>query len=41
MEKDELIIKREGRVYYAVINREEALNALNKSVLTKLDHLFD
>ncbi len=40
MSVEEIILRREGRVAYLFINRENALNALNLNVMTRLDRIF-
>ena len=40
MDKDWVIFKKEGAVAYITINREEALNALNDSIMQKIDGIF-
>lgn len=40
MDEGEVIVRRDGQVVYITINREEALNALNGSILEKLDVVF-
>jgi enoyl-CoA hydratase len=40
MGTDDIILNREGAVAYITINREEALNALNESIMQRLDDMF-
>ncbi len=40
MSFEEVMLKKEGKVVYLVIHREEALNALNLNVMTRLDQIF-
>ncbi len=40
MDKESVILKKEGAVAHITINREEALNALNDSILQKIDAIF-
>jgi len=40
MDKEWVIFKKDGAVAYITINREEALNALNDSILQKIDAIF-
>jgi enoyl-CoA hydratase len=38
---EEVIFRKEDKVAYITINREEALNALNSNIMQRLDQLFD
>ncbi|HME43710.1 MAG TPA: enoyl-CoA hydratase-related protein [Syntrophorhabdales bacterium] len=40
MSIEEVIFKKENRIAYITINREEALNALKSSIMQRLDELF-
>lgn len=40
MSPEEVIMRKEGKVAYLIINREKALNALNLKVMTRLDQIF-
>ena len=40
MSSDEVILRKEGKVVYLLINREKALNALNSNVMARLDLIF-
>ncbi len=40
MSSDEVIFRKEDKVAYITINREEALNALNAGIMERLDELF-
>lgn len=40
MDREEVILKKEGGVAYVIVNREKALNALNSNVLSRIDHIF-
>jgi enoyl-CoA hydratase len=38
--EEDLIFKKEGAIAWITINREKALNALNNSIMTRLDQIF-
>ena len=40
MNEEEVLFEKEGSIAYITINREKALNALNSSVMMRLDQLF-
>ncbi|MCX8023007.1 MAG: enoyl-CoA hydratase-related protein [Syntrophorhabdaceae bacterium] len=40
MEKEFVLFRKEGAIAYVTINREEALNALNREIMERLDGLF-
>ena len=40
MTEEDVIFKKDGPIAYVIINREEALNALNSNVLAKLNIIF-
>ncbi len=40
MNSEEVVLRKEGKVGYLLINREKALNALNLKVMTGLDQIF-
>jgi enoyl-CoA hydratase len=37
---EQVILKKEDKVAYITINREDALNALNSNIMKRLDELF-
>ena len=40
MSSEDVILRKEGKVAYLLINREKALNALNLNVMTRLNQIF-
>ncbi len=40
MNGEEIFFRKEGQIAYIIINREKALNALNHTVMTKLEEIF-